>query len=146
TATADRIARVLAAGTPASEVAVLMRINAQSEAFEDALAARGVPYVVRGAARFFDRAEVRQAVTLLRGTARSGGAGEPGDLVDVVRATLSGMGWAPEAPTARGQTRDRWESLQALVDQAVEFAGQQGLDLGAFVDDLDRRAAEQHAP
>ena len=27
--------------------------------FEEALAARGLPYVVRGAARFFDRAEVR---------------------------------------------------------------------------------------
>ena len=35
---------------------------------------RGIPYVVRGAARFFDRAEVRQAVTLLRGTARGGQA------------------------------------------------------------------------
>ena len=32
------------------------------------------------------------------------------------------MGWTPEAPAARGQTRDRWESLQALVDQATELA------------------------
>ncbi|WP_101525006.1 ATP-dependent DNA helicase UvrD2 [Nocardioides houyundeii] len=143
TAVAERVARLLQSGTPASEVAVLLRINAQSEAFEDALAARGVPYVVRGAARFFDRAEVRQAVTLLRGTARSGEAAA--DVVEVVRDTLSGMGWSAEAPTARGQTRDRWESLQALVDQAVEFA-RDGGDLGAFVDDLDRRAAEQHAP
>ena len=57
--------------------------------------------------------------------------------------------WAgrPSAPTARGQTRDRWESLQALVDQAVECAtAQPGADLDAFVDELDRRAAEQHAP
>src|SRR6266540_2080503 len=59
-------------GTPWREMAVLFRINAQSEAFEDALAAVSVPYVIRGAARFFDRAEVRQAVTLLRGTARGG--------------------------------------------------------------------------
>ena len=29
---------------------------------------------------------------------------------------------APRRPTARGRTRDRWESLQALVDQATEFA------------------------
>ena len=57
------------------------------------------------------------------------------------------MGWTPEAPTARGQTRDRWESLQALVDQATEFGRQAGVtELGDFVDDLDRRAAEQHAP
>jgi DNA helicase II / ATP-dependent DNA helicase PcrA len=143
TAVAERVARLLASGTPASEVAILLRINAQSEAFEDALAARGVPYVVRGAARFFDRAEVRQAVTLLRGTARSGT--EVADVVEVVRDTLSGMGWSATAPTARGQTRDRWESLQALVDQAVEFT-RGGGDLGGFVDDLDRRASEQHAP
>ena len=55
---------------------MLFRINAQSEAFEDALAARGIAYVIRGAARFFDRQEVRQAITLLRGTARSGGGGD----------------------------------------------------------------------
>ena len=144
-AVADRIAELRSAGTPAGEVAVLFRINAQSETFEDALTTRGIPYVIRGAARFFDRPEVRQAVTLLRGTARSGG-GEPGGLVDTVRATLSGMGWSPEAPTSRGQTRDRWESLQALVDQAVEHAAAPDATLGGFVDDLDRRAAEQHAP
>jgi len=124
---------------------VLFRVNAQSEAYEEALAARGIPYVVRGAARFFDRAEVREAVTRLRGAARGGTATED-DLVESVRAVLSVMGWAPEAPAARGQTRDRWESLQALVDQAAELAAAGVSDLGAFVDDLDRRAAEQHAP
>ncbi len=143
-------ARVLAlrdGGTPLSEIAVLFRINAQSEAYEEALAARGLPYVVRGAARFFERPEVRQAVTLLRGTARGGEAGE--DLVADVRAVLSGMGWSPEAPTARGQTRDRWESLQALVDQATAWSAAEpggARRLGDFVDELDRRASEQHAP
>ena len=91
------------------EIAVLFRINAQSEAFEEALAARGIPYVVRGAARFFERAEVRQAVTLLRGAARTTAATTP--CSTLVRAALAGMGWTPEAPAARGQTRDRWESL-----------------------------------
>ncbi len=143
-AIATRIAGLRDAGRPAGEIAVLFRINAQSEAFEDALAGRAIPYVVRGAARFFDRPEVRQGVTLLRGTARSGQGGD--DLVATVRDTLAGMGWSPEAPAARGQTRDRWESLQALVDQATEFARADGADLGGFVDDLDRRASEQHAP
>ncbi|MFN4352945.1 MAG: 3'-5' exonuclease, partial [Hylemonella sp.] len=127
-------------------VAVLFRINAQSEAFEDALSGRGIPYVVRGAARFFDRPEVRQAVTLLRGAARGGSDGPDDSALGEVRATLAGMGWGPEAPTARGQTRDRWESLQALVDQAEEFLGVGGVTLADFVDELDRRASEQHAP
>jgi len=127
-------------------VAVLFRINAQSEAFEEALAARGIPYVVRGAARFFERPEVRQAVTLLRGNAR--GEGGSGDgLVADVKAVLSGMDWAEKAPTGRGSVRDRWESLQAIVSQAEEFAAShEPADLGAFVAELDRRAAEQHAP
>ena len=142
---AKRIAGLRDDGRPPGEVAVLFRINAQSEAFEDALASRGIPYVVRGAARFFDRPEVREAVTLLRGTARSGQAASD-KLDDTVRAVLAGMGWSTEAPAARGRTRDRWESLQALVDQATEFARAEGSDLGGFVDDLDRRASEQHAP
>jgi DNA helicase-2/ATP-dependent DNA helicase PcrA len=133
-------------GTPAREVAILFRINAQSEAFEEALAARGVPYVVRGAARFFERAEVKQAVTLLRGNAR-GGEDAGDDLVAGTRAVLAGMGWSEEAPTGRGNVRDRWESLQAIVSQAVELAaGTPGATLGDFVAELDRRAAEQHAP
>jgi len=141
---ASRIQALRDAGRPLSEVAVLFRINAQSEAYEEALADRGIPYVIRGAARFFDRPEVREAVTRLRGAARSGDGGD--DLLELVKATLSGMGWAPDAPTGRGQTRDRWESWQALVSQAEQFAKTPGATPGAFVDDLDRRAAEQHAP
>ncbi|CAM3251199.1 ATP-dependent DNA helicase UvrD2 [Nocardioides dubius] len=141
-ATAAEILRLRDSGTPLSQIAVLFRINAQSEAYEDALSARGLAYVVRGAARFFERPEVRQAITLIRGAARSGVESE---VVEAVRGTLSGMGWAAEPPTARGATRDRWESLQALLSQAEAWATAGG-DLGSFVDDLDRRAAEQHAP
>lgn len=143
-AVAAEIVRLRSTGVPASEIAILFRINAQSEAFEDALAARGVPYVIRGAARFFDRPEVRQAITLLRGTARSGGGSD--DLVDDVRATLSGTGWTIEPPSGRGTARDRWESLQALVSQAEAYAAAPDATLDGFVDDLDRRASEQHAP
>ncbi|MEZ0579157.1 UvrD-helicase domain-containing protein [Nocardioides sp. MH1] len=143
---ADRIAALQRKGSAPGQVAVLFRINAQSEHFEDALSDRGIPYVVRGAARFFDRPEVREAVVRLRGAARSG---ETTDLpwVEAVHGVLGGMGWTEVPPTGRGQVRDRWESWQALATQAEEFhAEHAGSDLGAFVDDLDRRAAEQHAP
>ncbi len=143
---AARILDLRRSGAPMREVAVLFRINAQSEAFEEALAARGIPYVVRGAARFFERPEVRQAVTLLRGNARSSGGSGEGIVADV-KAVLAGMEWTEKAPTGRGNVRDRWESLQAIVSQADEFASAHAsADLGAFVDELDRRAAEQHAP
>ena len=125
-------------------MAVLLRINAQSERFEDALTARGVPYVVRGAARFFDRAEVRQAVTLLRGTARSGEASGP--VSEAVVAVLSRMGHSTEPPeagerSATGGSRCRRSSTSRPTSSASTRAG-----VGDFVDDLDRRASEQHAP
>lgn len=145
-AVADAIAGLQARGVPLREMAVLFRINAQSETFEEALTARRIPYVVRGAARFFERPEVRQAIALLRASLRAGEAARDG-LVDQVHAVLSTMGWSPEAPAARGQARDRWESLMALVSQAEEYAtGEIAPTLEGFVAELDRRAQEQHAP
>ena len=67
---AEDIARLVQEGHPAAEIAVLFRTNAQSEAFEAALAAVDVPYLVRGGDRFFARPEVRQGVLLLSGAAR----------------------------------------------------------------------------
>lgn len=151
TAVARRVVALRSAGRPLSEVAVLFRINAQSEAYEEALTDAKVPYVIRGAARFFDRPEVREAITRLRGAGRSGAQPADGETwVELVRDTLAGMGWSSTAPEARGQTRDRWESWQALVSQAEAFekegSATPDVALNAFVDDLDRRASEQHAP
>lgn len=70
--TARRIRDLIAAGVPAGEIAVLYRINAQSEVYEQALADAGVPYQLRGAERFFERPEVREAGVALRGAARAG--------------------------------------------------------------------------
>ncbi len=146
---AARIRALVDEGTPPRECAVLVRINAQSEAFEDALTAESVPYVVRGAERFFQRPEVRQAVTLVRGSARAEeGAGVGAEaLVEHVAAVLAGMGWTPEPPTARGNQRDRWESLHALLGLVRTYVAEQPeASLAGLVDELDRRAAEQHAP
>ena len=86
-------------------------------------------------------------MTRLRGAARGGTDGDGRPRSSAVRGRrCPAMGWTPEAPTARGQTRDRWESLQALVDQADRVRRTPARRLGDFVDDLDRRAAEQHAP
>ena len=135
----------LGAGTPASEIAVLYRVNAQSEVYERALADAGVPYVLRGGERFFDRTEIREAMLLLRGAVRSAESGEK--LVDLVRDVLSALGWSPGTPPAGGSARERWESLAALVGVAEELvAVQPDTGLGDFVAELEQRAAAQHAP
>lgn len=141
-----QVKRLRGRGVPLREMAVLYRINAQSEQFEEALTSAGIPYVLRGALRFFERPEVRQATALLRADAR---AGEPSgdELVTRVRNVLSSMGWSEEPPAARGQARDRWESLMSLVSMAGDFAEVEvAPTLTGLVAELDRRAHEQHAP
>ncbi|KOV36677.1 ATP-dependent DNA helicase [Streptomyces sp. H021] len=148
---ARRIRDLIAAGVPAGEIAVLFRINAQSEVYEQALADAGVPYQLRGAERFFERQEVQKAILALRGAARSGG-NDPllEDVVDLgsqVRAVLSSTGWTPEPPAGSGAVRDQWESVAALLRLAEDFARTRpGATLADLTVELDERRAAQHAP
>jgi DNA helicase-2/ATP-dependent DNA helicase PcrA len=128
-AVARQVHSLIKAGTPAAEIAVLVRTNAQTEGLEQALATAGVPFQLRGAERFFDRAEVRQAVGLLRAAARS--ASVPDDPAAEVRPILASIGLSPQPPGGRGSARERWESLEALAQLADDFFAanpQAGLD------------------
>ncbi|WP_308310512.1 ATP-dependent DNA helicase UvrD2 [Streptomyces sp. CC210A] len=149
--TARRIRDLIASGTPAAEIAVLYRINAQSEIHEQALADAGVPYQLRGAERFFERQEVREAGAALRGAARFGTndrlLDDVVDLPSQVRAVLSTKGWSTTPPAGSGAARDRWESLAALVRLAEDLArARPDATLADLVAELDERAAAQHAP
>jgi len=135
---ADRVASLLSSGVAASDIAILYRTNGQSEVFEEALADRGIGYVVRGGERFFDREEVRRAMLLLRAAAVVGGD----DIGIAVREVCTEVGWAEEAPAGRGAVRERWDSLQAIVGLADEWEG----SLKEFAEDLADRAEAQHAP
>ncbi|MGW0607637.1 ATP-dependent DNA helicase UvrD2 [Streptomyces sp. NPDC002640] len=148
---ARAIRALIDSGVPASEIAVLFRTNAQSETYEQALADAGVPYQLRGAERFFERQEVRKAVHQLRAAARFGGndalLGDAEDLPGQVRAVLSGQGWTTAPPAGSGATREKWESLAALVHLAEGFTtARPEAALSDLVAELDERAAAQHAP
>ncbi len=147
---AGEIQKLVAQGTTPREIAVLFRVNAQSEAYEQALSSAGVPYIVRGAERFFERSEVKQAMMLLRAAARGGETSAPADVPDAAAATaavLTSAGWQPKPPNGGGAARDRWESLQAVVDLAQEVvATKPAAGLAEVVAELEARAAVQHAP
>jgi DNA helicase-2/ATP-dependent DNA helicase PcrA len=144
-AVARQAAAVIRSGTAASQIAVLVRTNAQTQGYEQALAEAGVPFQVRGAERFFDRAEVRQALGLLRAAARSASADE--DPASQVRPVLSGLGLAREAPAGRGRSRERWESLEALAQLAEQFFAANGqATLADLAAELAVRSAIGQAP
>ena len=69
----------IAAGTSVSEIAVFYRTNAQSRNFEEAFRQFGIPHRVVGATGFFDRKEVKDALSYLRLLAN------PRDLVSFTR-------------------------------------------------------------
>ncbi|WP_433140453.1 ATP-dependent DNA helicase UvrD2 [Actinomadura nitritigenes] len=147
--TARRARKLIDEGVPAREIAILFRINAQSETYEAALAAAGVPYVLRGAERFFERPEVREAVVRLRGAARAGADAETDGtgLIMTVRHVLSGAGFSDRPPEGAGAARARWESLAALAQLAEDMAADDPkAGLPEFVAELEERAAAQHAP
>ena len=142
---AAEIAERVAAGASPADMAILFRTNGQSEAFESALAERDIPYLVRGGERCFARTEVRDAILLMRGGARSDDASQP--LPDLVRDILVGAGWTREAPSSGGAARERWESLAALAALAdAVVAANPEARLVEFVRELDERASAQHAP
>jgi DNA helicase-2/ATP-dependent DNA helicase PcrA len=144
-AVARQAAALIAAGTPPGEIAVLVRINAQTQGFEQALADAGVPFQLKGAERFFERPEVRQAVALLRGAARSASAQD--DAAAQVRPVLAGLGLSPQPPAGRGVARDRWESLAVVAQLADDFfAAHPAATLAGLARELAERSASGQAP
>lgn len=146
-AVAHVIEGLLGEGVPAAEIAVLFRVNAQSEAYEQALDARAIPFQVRGGERFFQRPEVRAALRALRSAAGATvPAGPPGGLGALVRRVLAGQGLTVGAPGGSA-ARSRWESLRAVAELADDVAaGTPDAALGQFVAELDARADAAHPP
>ncbi len=62
----NRIRDWVAQGNARADVAVLYRSNAQSRVLEEALVSARIPYRVYGGLRFFERAEIKDALAYLR--------------------------------------------------------------------------------
>ena len=149
-AVAERIKHLIEQGVPPAEIAVLYRINAQSAPFEQALADAGIVYQVRGGEEFFKRPEIRQAIsTLIRLSQRE--EHQPPDLIgprvhELVESALAPIGLTPQEPEG-AQARERWQSLQALVELSKELGkATPDLNLIGLLHQLHQRDTNKHPP
>lgn len=142
-AVAKAIARLIESGTPPSEIAVLYRVNAQSEIYEEALTEAGIAYQIRGGEGFFNRQEIKQALLALQ---RAAERGPEGPLPDVVRAVLEPLGLTAEEPVGT-RARERWEALSALAELVDdEVAQRPQLEFPGLLAELRMRADARHPP
>lgn len=126
---------------PLTEIAILVRTNAQLVPFESALTRAGLPFTVRGQ-RFFARSEVRAArQTLSLGRAT-------GTLEEVLAARWrTALGFDEREPSGPGaEARDRHAALLTLLAIARELrAREPRATVEDYLAELQRRDAEEAA-
>jgi len=140
-AVALEISEAVASGASLSDIAVLYRINSQSEPIERALSKLSIPHQLRGGERFFSRPEIKTAVQLIRAEALSP-SGKP--LHQAVSDIVRSLGWQQQPPTAEGAVAAKWEALNALVNMLDELP--EGSSIKDFALELADRAHSQHEP
>jgi ATP-dependent DNA helicase UvrD/PcrA len=149
---AQTILAARGASTPWDDIAVFYRTNAQSRVLEDALRRGGIPYVIVGSVRFYERKEVKDALAYLRlivnpadDVAFRRAVQAPGR--GVGRATLTRLeevasregrslltlASAPPADVT-GKARHALEAFAALVSRLAR--GREGAPLPAFIDQV----------
>ena len=135
----DRIREHARSGLPLSAAAVLYRSNAQSRAFEEALMAARIPYRVYGGLRFFERAEIKDALAYLRLTQNRS---DDVSFERVVNLPTRGIGQSTMErvrETARTRGLPLWEAAQALLPGLPTRAA---TALGGFLALVERLAGE----
>jgi DNA helicase II / ATP-dependent DNA helicase PcrA len=136
----NRIRDWVAHGGARREVAVLYRSNAQSRVFEEAFLNARMPYRVYGGLRFFERAEIKDALAYLRLIASRA---DDTSFERVVNLPVRGIG-AKTMDTvrdfARSQTTSLWNGAQSCIQGALPQRA--ALALQAFMALIDKLAHE----
>jgi ATP-dependent DNA helicase UvrD/PcrA len=127
----------------AGDVAILYRTNAQSRPFEEELVRRRIPYVVVGGMKFYERAEVKDALAYLRL------AGRPEDDLAfrrVVNVPSRGIGQATLdriARAARESGKSWWEVSANPPPELTDRARTALSRFRAIVTELTERAQSE---
>ncbi|HEY6583806.1 MAG TPA: UvrD-helicase domain-containing protein [Gaiellaceae bacterium] len=116
---ASEISRLVDEGVNGSEIAVFYRTNAQSRVLEDILVRNEIPYQVIGGPRFYERAEVKDAIAYLQVI------DNPFDSVSLQRIANRPRRGIGDASLARLQTYADGHGLSLW--EALEFPEEAGL-------------------
>ncbi len=112
----SRIQQWIDGGESRDDVAILYRVSAQSRAFEEALLAASLPYRVHGGLRFYERADIKDALAYLRLLANRD---DDGAFERVVNMPARGVG-ARTLDALRQAARAAGESLWRAASRLVE--------------------------
>jgi len=136
----NRIREWVDRGGARREVAVLYRSNAQSRVFEEAFLNARMPYRVYGGLRFFERAEIKDALAYLRLAASRA---DDTSFERVVNLPTRGIG-AKTLDTLRDLARDNGTSLWNAANQTMQggLAQRAALALRSFLQLIDQSAKE----
>lgn len=129
----DRIKDAITKGTARSDIAILYRSNAQSRILEEAMLRAAIPYRIYGGQRFFERAEIKNALAYLR-LVRS--PDDDTSLERVINIPTRGIGEKTVEKlreAARSQGISLWQALKNLV-AASAVGGKAGKSMAAFVE------------
>ncbi len=137
----SQIQQWLAGGERRDDVAILYRVSAQSRVFEESLIASSMPYRVHGGLRFYERAEIKNALAYLRLVANRG---DDPSFERVVNLPTRGIG-ARTLDALRLTARDQDESMWAASNRLITHGGLSGRaqsSLQAFLDLIEQLAAD----
>ncbi len=137
---ARRVADYVASGNRRSDIAVLYRSNAQSRAFEEAFIAGRIPYRVYGGLRFFERAEIKDALAYLRLLLNRDDDGAYERVVNLPTRGIGDRTVETLRDEARGAGISLWKAAAARSD--VQQGGRTANSLRGFHRLVDRLAKE----
>ena len=128
-------------GLKRSEIAILYRSNAQSRVLEEALLREKIPYRIYGGQRFFERAEIKNAMAYLR---LLDGRGNDAALERVINVPARGIG-EKSVETIREYARahdvSMWEAIRLMVANKALPARASGA-LAGFIELIENLSAK----
>ena len=137
----SQIREQLLTGLQRREIAILYRSNAQSRVLEESLIQAGIPYRIYGGLRFFERAEIKDALAYLRLIANRN---DDAAFERVVNTPTRGIG-EQTLQVIRQQARQRaiplWQAAQALLTEKVLSSRTMNL-LQSFLNLIDQLAEQ----